>query len=332
MTITEHFEGPEKNLEIAFILSPSCPRGCRDLSRDQIDTILNAAKCQILSHVSNEHLDAYVLSESSLFIYPEKILIKTCGTTTLLRALPLILEYTSTDLEMELEWLSYSRKNFVQPQHQIYPHTSFDSEIRFLESVVPNADFGSAHVIGPVTSDHWLIYVYDNCEKEMDEAQERTIHILMQDLDENVSSIFFNHTSKEMTSKSGIDQLIPTGQIDDWAFNPCGYSMNAIDASDYHTIHITPESHCSYASWETNAKPASYSKLIQTVVNIFQPARFTITLFADKASMKDLQHDPFEDQMIEIPSGMCYKRKSRGHTYFEGDYLCFVANWVALKS
>lgn len=82
------FEGYEKRLELTFF-EPSVfvdpeGKGLRSLSKTQLDEILQPAECTIVSSLSNEHVDSYVLSESSLFVYPYKIIIKTCGTTKLL--------------------------------------------------------------------------------------------------------------------------------------------------------------------------------------------------------------------------------------------------------
>jgi hypothetical protein len=57
---------------------------------------------------------------------------------------------------------------------------------------------------------------------------------------------------------SGISSLCPGAIIDETAFTPCGYSMNAILHDAYYTIHITPEAECSYASFETNACLKNY--------------------------------------------------------------------------
>ena len=77
-----YFEGPEKTLEVVFRDDRGSHNGLRSLSRSQLDDLCNKAKCTILSQLSNAHMDAYVLSESSLFIFENRLIMKTCGTTT----------------------------------------------------------------------------------------------------------------------------------------------------------------------------------------------------------------------------------------------------------
>ncbi|KAL5559661.1 hypothetical protein UlMin_035872 [Ulmus minor] len=90
------FEGFEKRLESTFCEPPifKDPKGLglRNLTRPQIDSILDSTCCTIVAQLSNSKFDSYVLSESSLFIFPFKIIIKTCGTTKLLSAIPPILQ------------------------------------------------------------------------------------------------------------------------------------------------------------------------------------------------------------------------------------------------
>ena len=83
---TGQFEGPEKTLEVVFrrkgdTQGPKtiCPSnavgdgtqkiGLRSLSRGDLDLICARARVTILSRKSNTYVDAYVLSESSLFVY-----------------------------------------------------------------------------------------------------------------------------------------------------------------------------------------------------------------------------------------------------------------------
>ncbi len=48
----------------------------RKISRADIDTLLVLAKCTVISSIHEAHVDAYLLSESSLFVYDEMIVLK----------------------------------------------------------------------------------------------------------------------------------------------------------------------------------------------------------------------------------------------------------------
>src|SRR4051794_41041150 len=104
------FEGPEKRLEIDFAVNSEKPTGLRVFNKEQWQELLDLAKCTIISQTSNAHFDSYVLSESSLFVYPFKIILKTCGTTTLLKTVPKFIEY-SAKIDSKPEFLVFTRKN-----------------------------------------------------------------------------------------------------------------------------------------------------------------------------------------------------------------------------
>jgi S-adenosylmethionine decarboxylase len=77
------FEGSEKKIEIIF--KPSAPN-LRALGKPFWEDVVWASGAKILSQVSNEHMDAYLLSESSLFVYDRYLVMITCGRTRLIQA------------------------------------------------------------------------------------------------------------------------------------------------------------------------------------------------------------------------------------------------------
>lgn len=333
---TGMFEGPEKTLEVVFRrlhgkhvdlnfgeISPSTdngggdgPRvGLRRLNREDLDLICARARCTILSSISNRYLDAYVLSESSLFIYPFMLVLKTCGTTTLLRCIATLIDM-GRKLGLEIDWVGYSRKNFNFPGDQAFPHQSFHQELDYLyghRSLSERLD-GNGYTLGPVTGDHWFVFVADHTMRSgsLEIDTDRVLNIMMFDIDETVAQVFtYDHYEQqkdgetkqeeterigaEQTIKSGINELCPGAIIDPRAFEPCGYSMNAILFRSYSTIHITPESGSSYASFETNQKVKSYKALISNVIRTFRPRRFVMTLMADEGGLRQVNENPLVD-------------------------------------
>ena len=127
-----HFEGAEKRIEIDFHANETNARGLREVTRAQLDECMAAAHCEIVSVRSNAKFDAYVLSESSLFVFPTKLVLKTCGTTNLLAGVPTILKYAS-QVGMESRRVKFTRSSFDKPDLQPKLHASFDDETVFLE-------------------------------------------------------------------------------------------------------------------------------------------------------------------------------------------------------
>jgi hypothetical protein len=76
------------------------------------------ATCCIVSGKSNGDFDAYVLSESSLFVYSDRLILKTCGTTELLAAVPMLLDMAAS-LDMCPSRVKYSRASFLFPEKQV---------------------------------------------------------------------------------------------------------------------------------------------------------------------------------------------------------------------
>lgn len=106
----------------------------------------------------------------------------------------------------------------------------------------------------------------------------------------------FSTSSAEATERSGIAKLMTEGHVvHDHLFEPCGYSMNGCANGDaYWTIHITPEAHCSYASFETNYREGGYDDIIRRVINVFKPKRFTTVEHLDShsAAIKEREQMP----------------------------------------
>ncbi|KAF8554717.1 S-adenosylmethionine decarboxylase [Imleria badia] len=161
------FEGPEKLLEVWFApsaasvpdaLSPKDGRvGLRKIPRHVWEDMLDIVKCKVLSVIEGDQTDAYLLSESSLFVFAHRIILKTCGTTLNLLGLPRILDIARDHASLPYVYQCfYSRKSFMFPERQPDPHREWKDEVAFLDAIFPN---GAAYTVGKVNGDHWLLYI-----------------------------------------------------------------------------------------------------------------------------------------------------------------------------
>jgi len=302
---TSFFEGVEKLLEVWFSKGNGDFEDCdlRRIPRDHLERLLRNVKCEIISMSKNGQVDAYVLSESSMFVSQRRFLLKTCGTTTPLEfigdLLHLAKQYTGFDT---IEDIFYSRKNFARPELQLKPHRSFEQEVVLLDEMFAD---GAAYCLGTLNRDCWYLYTLNPLNKflsgRVDVEPDQTIEILMTELDPEIMETFTKkrcRNGREATKISGIDKILPCMKIDDYLFEPCGYSMNGIlrnesndyGLGEYMTIHITPEPEFSYVSFESNIPLTSYLGVIQRVLETFMPGKFILTIFANRTSMAAESH------------------------------------------
>ncbi|PIN01358.1 S-adenosylmethionine decarboxylase [Handroanthus impetiginosus] len=287
------FEGYEKRLEISFsqpgVFADPEGRGLRSLSKGQLDEILEPAQCTIVSSLKNDDVDSYVLSESSLFVYPYKIILKTCGTTKLLLSIPPILKLADM-LKLSVSSVRYTRGSFIFPGAQPFPHRSFAEEVAVLDNHFTKLGLTSqAYVMGG-DDEHQNWHVYSACAKSRSDSDPvYTLEMCMTNLDQKRASVFFKSQSSSaavMTEVSGIRKILPDSEICDFDFDPCGYSMNAIERGAISTIHVTPEDGFSYASFEAvgyDFKQVDLALLLERVLACFQPAKFSVALHASVA-------------------------------------------------
>jgi S-adenosylmethionine decarboxylase len=231
------FEGPEKLLEVWFAPSAdalpegTAKNGLKAVPAETWEGMLDLVNCKVLSVVESEHIDAYLLSESSMFVFPHKLILKTCGTTTLLLGIRRILRIAAVHAGFPA-WGSldsvkaaatpyrvfYSRKNFLFPDKQLGPHRSWKDEVKFLDD---NFSGGSAYMVGKMNGDHWYLYLTspnpDLTPPKTPEGEriptttkvvnlpfgqnladndDETLEILMTDLDvENAKQFYLEHAS-----------------------------------------------------------------------------------------------------------------------------------------
>jgi len=334
------FEGTEKRIEVDF----AGEGDLRKVPNADWEEVIRLSQTLALHRKETEQFTSYLLSESSLIIYPTKLVLKTCGRTVPISGVKKMFSCASS-VGLEPEWLCYSRKNFLAPGEQPTVHASSEVEIATCKSACNNV--GDSYILGPLTGEHWL--VYDAQFKVTDCSQRGDFHvdIMMYNLDPTCCRHFFSTApegcptaAKAMTKESGLGDCadLINGEVDDYCFAPCGYSCN-IHAKDgaYAMVHVTPQEDCSYASFETNFGSqmdsvshqqvgASLSGLVRRVLQVFRPGKFTMTLFMDQGAEKAIGSAPFD-----APDGS-YQRKTCTSTQFEQDYICTVANYTILES
>ncbi|MFS1438343.1 adenosylmethionine decarboxylase [Shewanella sp. 10N.286.48.A6] len=239
------FEGSEKKIEV--IIADSNVR-LRHLGQPFWAGIVACANAEILSSVSNDYCDAYLLSESSLFVWDDRFVMLTCGTTTLADAVMSFIDHVG---EQAIAFASYQRKNEYLSHLQ---SSSFKEDLTKIRQTVT----GNAYRIGHLDSHHH--YMFSTKKPFIAPTTDVTNELLMYHINGAAADYLrgVDQSAQGIRDLLELSVLFPDFIIDDFLFEPFGYSINGIKDESYFTIHITPQEKSSYVSFETNLNLADY--------------------------------------------------------------------------
>lgn len=292
------FEGCEKRLEIVFSETGN-KEGLRRISKEEWNVLLSHAHCTILGDCTkSEAVDSYILSESSLFVSPLRVVIKTCGTTSLLQIVPVLVE-AAEKLGSALETVFFSHQNYMYPERQPAPHHNLEAETQYLHKHFD----GELKTLGSREDGfHWSLFTNTRA-KELDDTPVHSLHsleIMMHQLDPEVMKQFHHseETPAQVIKRTGINEiLLGADHVDGHVFKPWGFSMNALKDDVYVTIHVTPEDGGSYVSYETNMIfhcLLTLKNTIQRVVDLFKPSKFCLVVAHEDKSLQN------EESFLEV--------------------------------
>lgn len=261
------FEGSEKKLEVS--VTPEAGN-LRSRGEEYWTRLVQSVGAQILSKLNRADCDAYLLSESSLFVWDHKFIMITCGQTRLVQAL---LDFTKDVAVDHIEALIYERKNEYYPRLQ---DTDFAADVRTIRQLVP----GFAHQFGHTGEHHIFLFHLDRAYKPS--RSDVTTELLMNHIGGTGRELFTkpDQSASAIREFLQLDAIFPGYAWDDHVFQPFGYSVNGIKAKRYVTIHVSPQEGGSYASFETNVDfGESLPEVLSQVIQRFQPQSFDVMSF-----------------------------------------------------
>lgn len=296
--LTQTFEGIEKKLCVNF----SGEGDLRTLGAECWGRVVKRADASILSVAHAKEMDLYLLSESSLFVLPKSVIVKTCGKTRLLNCLPLLLRLAATiggDDETKTlvpSSLRFARSSYMFPDEQRCPHTSLDEEIAQLRKLFPD---GVLSTLGSGTGLNWHVFTVsmgDHLQQAENLHDEKAVSdfqglvgsptcldVAMFDCDEA-------QAMKARPVHGVLDALHASSDaFDEHFFEPFGYSCNAcVSGSHYADVHVTPQKCSSYISYEINTEASTYAKWVFQCLDTYRPRFFSILVSTSHVGNKNV--------------------------------------------
>ncbi len=285
MNQNQFFEGPEKKLELIFKSEVGCL-----LKKPNIfwEELVELAAAKILSSLETKDCKAFLLSESSLFVWSDRIILITCGTTTLIKATEHLVSVFGKD---SLEEVFYERKNEYQPSLQ---KTSALEDMRILKEIL------GGKVLRFGRKDDHHVYVFNNYfGQDKSLAKVNTLEILMYGIQGPLKKCGSKNKKEQENILDSLQKILPEFKLDPYFFEPEGFSFNALNDGQYATMHVTPQGSENYLSFELDQVDLEKAeKIVKDLVQLCQPVSYDIILFSEEEENVGLHSEQYEVKQI----------------------------------
>jgi len=273
------YEGSEKRLEITSTLN------LLKFTDDFWEEMVKKAGAYIISSIENNHLKAFLLSESSLFVWKDRALLITCGETHLLQA---ALYFQNKVPRNKITSLLFQRHQASYPERQ---KSSFQQDELLLQAQLK----GSCQ--------HWSdnycgdLFLFGNNQQPFATKNILMMHGLVGSFFEALQQ---GEVSKEeIASQLQLDKHFSDFTLDQHCFDPQGYSLNAIAGQYYLTLHITPEAFSSYLSVESNLPVNEVVNFHNHLITLFTAQRNYLMSFTPTKQTLAINIEVIESKRID---------------------------------
>ncbi|KAK9266087.1 hypothetical protein L1049_021488 [Liquidambar formosana] len=285
---TSGFEGIAKRLELHFSGGDSDLRPLFD-SRSTEPVVLDGVKPSRTADPSvvNQCFDSYVLlqpeSESSLFVYPTKIIIKTRGTNQICRYIDQ-LKGCAQKKCLTLSVCIYTQGFFTLPPSGTFPDGSFKEEVAFLEASVRSFCI-KTDVITPLEMPSHSLGVCIACDETHNVAVQHTpdglytIQVCMIQPHHALAEKNFGPKSYDNLG-AVVAELHLVRDDRNPTSSPCRYSARSIHRDPFLMIDVTVTQEVrsyGYASFECVGSIEDVVQMLKKVVKVFDPATMSVS-------------------------------------------------------
>ena len=257
------------------------PRGMLRATSEQWSAVLSILDESIHRTSSQGLLSAYYGERCIIITSPRRVVI-TASPEVMLHKITVPLLQLVSDCGCGVEWVSYMRKNTCSPwDADDETNLIMAAEYAELKHAFPK---GNPFLLGPVDSDHYFYFVYDNVDRTSGDTVEDDIQVNV--VMYNVNDVPCDKTFQDIrvltptTASAELEQQRPL--LCEGHELIRRFSVRSVSTCDRAQAHHA----VSCLTFETNDPNMDHKSRIAELLERYRPARFTlITLFDPQSTV-----------------------------------------------